>query len=53
MQNPKDAALATKEYLKPRFAIPIHYATFRPLRGTPEEYIKALLGRFADQRPRP
>jgi L-ascorbate metabolism protein UlaG (beta-lactamase superfamily) len=42
VMDPKDAAFATKEYLKPRFAIPIHYGTFPPLKGTPEEYIKAL-----------
>jgi L-ascorbate metabolism protein UlaG (beta-lactamase superfamily) len=42
VMDPKDAAFATKEYLKPRFAIPIHYGTFPLLKGTPEEYIKAL-----------
>ena len=40
--GPQDAAVATRDYLKPRFAIPIHYATFPALKGTPEEYIKAL-----------
>lgn len=39
---PKEAALVTKEMLKPRFAIPIHYGTTPQLKGTPEEYISAL-----------
>jgi len=44
VMNPKDAAFATKEYLKPKFAIPFHYGTIPQLKGTPEEYIKALGG---------
>ncbi len=40
--DPKDAAYATKEMLKPKHAIPIHYATFPVLRGTPQEYQQAL-----------
>lgn len=39
---PTDAALATREMLKPRFAIPIHYGTNPMLRGTPKEYIDAM-----------
>jgi L-ascorbate metabolism protein UlaG (beta-lactamase superfamily) len=42
VMSPKDAAYATNQYLKPKFAIPIHYATFPQLKGTPQEYIKAL-----------
>ena len=42
VMSPEDAAFATREYLKPRFAIPIHYGTIPQLKGTPEEYIKAL-----------
>ncbi len=42
VMSPRDAAFATKEYLKPKFAIPIHYATIPQLKGTPEEYIQAL-----------
>jgi L-ascorbate metabolism protein UlaG (beta-lactamase superfamily) len=42
VMNPHDAAFATREYLKPKHAIPIHYGTFPVLRGTPEEYVKAL-----------
>ncbi len=40
--SPPDAAFATREYLKPKFAIPIHYGTFPPLKGTPQEYMQAL-----------
>ena len=40
--DPKDAALATRDYLKPRYAIPIHYGTIPQLKGTPEEYRQAL-----------
>ena len=42
VMNPKDAAYATNHYLKPKFAIPIHYATFPQLKGTPQEYVQAL-----------
>jgi L-ascorbate metabolism protein UlaG (beta-lactamase superfamily) len=40
--GPEHAALMTNRYLKPRFAIPMHYGTFPVLTGKPEEYIKAL-----------
>lgn len=40
--SPADAAYATRHYLKPRFAIPMHYGTNPYLKGTPEEYIAAL-----------
>ena len=42
VMSPQDAALATRDMLKPRFAIPIHYGTTPLLRGTPKEYIDAL-----------
>jgi L-ascorbate metabolism protein UlaG (beta-lactamase superfamily) len=42
VMSPKDAAYATRELIKPKFAIPIHYGTFPPLKGTPEEYMQAL-----------
>lgn len=42
VMSPADAAFATKNYLKPKFAIPIHYATNPQLKGTPAEYVKAL-----------
>ena len=40
--NPVDAAFATREFIKPRFVIPMHYGTTPQLAGTPEEFIKAL-----------
>ena len=42
VMDPKDAAYATKEMLKPKYAIPFHYATFPVLKGTPQEYQAAL-----------
>ena len=45
---PRDAAYATREMLKPKFAIPFHYGTFPVLRGTPQEY-QAALGQTSTQ----
>lgn len=42
VMNPVDAAMATKELIKPKMAIPMHFGTNAALVGTPEEYIKAL-----------
>lgn len=42
--NPQDAAVAVRDYLKPRFAVPMHYGTFAPLKGTTEDFEKALAG---------
>jgi L-ascorbate metabolism protein UlaG (beta-lactamase superfamily) len=42
VMDPKDAAYATKELLKPKFVIPMHYGTTPVLKGTPEEYLAAL-----------
>ncbi len=42
VMDPQDAAYATKELLKPKFVIPIHYGTFPVLKGTPQEYMAAL-----------
>lgn len=39
---PQDAALATREMIRPKYAIPIHYGTNPLLRGTPKEYMDAL-----------
>jgi L-ascorbate metabolism protein UlaG (beta-lactamase superfamily) len=39
---PQDAAFATREMIKPKFAIPVHYGTNALLRGTPKEYTDAL-----------
>ena len=42
VMNPVDAAYATNQFLKPKFAIPMHYGTNKYLVGTPEEYMLAL-----------
>lgn len=42
VMDPRDAAYATREMLKPRFAVPFHYGTFPVLKGTPQEYQAAL-----------
>jgi L-ascorbate metabolism protein UlaG (beta-lactamase superfamily) len=41
--GPNDAAYATNNWLKPKFALPIHYGTYPVLKGTPEEYKKSLI----------
>jgi len=43
VMDPKDAAFATKELIKPRMAWPMHYASNPFLKGTPAEF-KAALG---------
>jgi len=40
--DPADAAFAVREFLKPRYAIPMHYGTTPLLKGTPEQFIAAL-----------
>lgn len=40
VMDPKDAAVATRDLIKPAFAIPIHYGTTAQLKGTPEEYVR-------------
>jgi L-ascorbate metabolism protein UlaG (beta-lactamase superfamily) len=42
VMNPADAAMATREFIKPKTVIPMHYLTNPGLPGTPAEYIKAL-----------
>ena len=42
VMSPQDAAMAVREMIRPRYAIPIHYGTTPQLRGTPEEFIGAL-----------
>ena len=42
VMNPTDAAFATRELIKPKAAIPMHYGTNPALVGTPDEYVKAL-----------
>jgi L-ascorbate metabolism protein UlaG (beta-lactamase superfamily) len=43
VMNPQDAAMAMREMIKPKYALPIHYGTIPQLRGTPAEF-KAALG---------
>lgn len=40
--DPQHAAYAIDELVKPKQALPIHYGTFPPLKGTPEEFAEAL-----------
>lgn len=40
--DPKDAAYATREWIKPRIAIPMHYGTNPLNQGTPQQYQQAL-----------
>ncbi len=42
VMHPQEAAYATREMIKPKYAIPFHYATFPVLKGTPQEYQAAL-----------
>src|SRR5918996_2785133 len=42
VMDPRDAAFATREMLKPRYVVPIHYGTFPVLAGTPQEYQRLL-----------
>ena len=40
--DPKDAAYATREWLRPRFVIPMHYGANPLGKGTPAEFVQAL-----------
>lgn len=42
VMSPQDAAMAVRDMIRPRYAIPIHYGTTPQLRGTPEELISAM-----------
>ena len=42
--NPQQAALAIRDMIKPRFAIPMHYGTYPILAGKPEDFVKGLEG---------
>ena len=42
VMNPVDAAFVTREFIKPKAVIPMHYLTNPGLPGTPAEFIKAL-----------
>jgi L-ascorbate metabolism protein UlaG (beta-lactamase superfamily) len=39
---PPDAAFVTREWIKPRFVIPMHYGANPLGKGTPEEFMRAL-----------
>jgi L-ascorbate metabolism protein UlaG (beta-lactamase superfamily) len=43
VMDPKDAAFATTEWIKPKMVLPMHYGTNPFLKGTPAEF-KAALG---------
>lgn len=40
--DPAGAAYALRAFLRPRWAIPMHYGTFPALKGTPDELIRAM-----------
>ena len=40
--DPVDAAYTTREWIKPKSAIPMHHGANPPGKGTPEQYIEAL-----------
>lgn len=40
--DPEHAAFAIDQFVDPDMALPIHYGTFPPLKGTPEEFAAAL-----------
>jgi L-ascorbate metabolism protein UlaG (beta-lactamase superfamily) len=40
--GPQEAAIAVRDLIKPRYAIPIHYGTYPLLSGTPAEFAAAL-----------
>lgn len=40
--GPEDAAFVTREWLRPRFVIPMHYGANPLGKGTPEQYLRAL-----------
>jgi L-ascorbate metabolism protein UlaG (beta-lactamase superfamily) len=42
VMDPKHAAYATNQMLKPKYSIPFHYGTFPVLKGAPQEYQAAL-----------
>lgn len=44
--GPQDAAIALRDFIKPKYAIPMHYGTSPMLRGTPEE-LKTQMGASA------
>ena len=51
VMDPRDAAYATAQMIKPKFAIPFHYGTFPVLKGTPQEYQAALAAQSGGTQP--
>lgn len=51
VMDPRDAAYATAQMIKPKFAIPFHYGTFPVLKGTPQEYQTALKAQQGGTQP--
>ena len=47
--DPVDAAHATREWIKPRFVLPMHYGANPLARGTPEAFSRALGGATGTQ----
>lgn len=47
VMSPQHAAMAVRDMIKPRYAIPIHYGTTPQLRGTPQEMLSAMGGATA------
>jgi len=46
--DPDHAAFAIRNYLKTEKVVPMHYGTFAPLKGTPEQLKKSLAGFSTD-----
>ncbi|MFC5499849.1 metal-dependent hydrolase [Caenimonas terrae] len=42
VMNPRDAAMAVRDLIRPKYALPIHYGTTPQLAGTPAEFNAAL-----------
>ena len=42
VMDPKDAAFAVNNWIRPKHAVPMHYGTIPVLKGTPEEFVQAL-----------
>ena len=51
VMDPRDAAYATAQMIKPKFVIPFHYGTFPVLKGTPQEYEAALKSQQGGTQP--
>jgi L-ascorbate metabolism protein UlaG (beta-lactamase superfamily) len=40
--GPREAAIAVRDLIKPKYAIPVHYGTFPLLAGTPAQFMAEL-----------